>query len=336
MSASLNNHATNSDKTPQPETTNGAGTNPLAQIHEALTVVHSPYSSNESRKQASAFLEQIKADEAAPYHGYTLACDRTQEAVVRHYALSLLEYAIKHRWSEYSEAQATALRGWILQLAENISRDDPLYIRTKTAQLWVEIAKRSWADQWLDMDELLVKLWNVPGSVVHKEFVLFILENLSDEVFNGEDAAVAMREAALSKACVEIFTPAKTLVEAFPDRQVGVGVRYGEEGWLVRLAETLGQCMDNDVYNNEQYRSCALKTLAVFKSIMPWAIPRAISAAGCVAQICKSLAAPSVAVQMVCSNSPFLQIYAHNIRHRSKHSTHCIVALISQMRSFSP
>lgn len=294
----------NQDKTLGTEHANGTDSNPLSRIHEALGVVHSPYSSNESRKQASAYLEEIRLDNAAPYHGFTLACDKSQEAVVRHYALSLLEHAIRHRWNEYSRVEAEAMRGWILQLSENISPEDPLFLRNKTAQLWVEIAKRSWGSEWVDMDELLVKLWSVPGSVVHKEFVLFVLETLSEEVFNREDAATAMREGILSKACVEIFTPAQVLHDTFPNRQIGACVRCGDEGWIVRLGILLEQCLDNDVQNNEQYRRCAVKILTVFKSIMPWAVPKAIAAASCVPHISRSLAASCVPVQMVCLVMP--------------------------------
>jgi exportin-5 len=277
----------------------GGNTTLLPRIHEALDIVHGPYSSNDSRRQASLFLEEIKTDDEAPYHGFTLASDKNQQPVVRHYALSLLEHAIKHKWADYSEAQGTVLREWVLQLSQQISPDEPLYLRNKTAQLWVEVAKRSWAAEWIDMDELLVRLWETPGSVVHKEFVLFVLETLSDEVFNGEDTVAILREGALSKACVEIFTPAIVLAEAFPNRQIGMTVRYGEEGWLVRVGELLNQCLDNDLFHNSQYQSCATKTLAVYKSVMPWAIPRAIGSASCVQHMCKSLAASSVAVQLV-------------------------------------
>jgi exportin-5 len=278
---------------------NDNSTSVLPRIHEALNIVHSSYSTNDSRREASLFLEDIKANEEAPYHGFTLASDKIQQPVVRHYALSLLEHAIKHKWAEYSPAQATALREWVLQLSQEVSAEDPLYLRNKTAQLWVEVAKRSWAGDWIDMDELLVRLWGIPGSVVHKEFVLFVLETLSDEVFNGEDTIAIMREGALSKACVEIFTPAIVLAETFPNRQVGTPVRYGEEGWLVRIGELLSQCLDNDLQRNAQYQSCAVKALAVYKSVMPWAIPRAIASASCVQYMCKSLAAASVNVQLV-------------------------------------
>ncbi|RAL64721.1 hypothetical protein DID88_001752 [Monilinia fructigena] len=201
----------------------------LSQIHEALELVHN----------------NIKAEDEAPYHGFTLASDKSQQPVVRHYALSLLEHAIKHKWTAYSEAQASALRLWIIQLSENLAQEDPLYLRNKTAQLWVEVAKRSWGSEWTDMDKLLVRLWELPGPVVHKEFVLFVLETLSDEVFNGEDAVTVLREGALSKACVEIFTPAVVLSEAFPNRQLGTVLRHGGEGWLVRIGALLGhaQCV---------------------------------------------------------------------------------------------
>lgn len=302
MNGSANGHSIVSVQTVldgRGEQVNGGSTTLLPRIHEALEIVHGPYSSNESRRQASIFLEEIKNDDEAPYHGFTLASDRSQQAVVRHYALSLIEHAVKHRWAGYSEQQAALLRSWVLQLSEHISPEDPLYLRNKTAQLWVEIAKRSWAAEWIDMDELLVQLWNIPGSVVHKEFVLFVLETLSDEIFNGEDTVAILREGALSRACVDIFTPAIVLAERFPNRQSGPTVRYGEEGWLVRLGELLNHCLDNGLQANPQYQSCAAKTLAVYKSVMPWAVPQAISSASCVQHMCQSLAASSVAVQLV-------------------------------------
>jgi exportin-5 len=295
MNGSANGHSTAGAEA---STQLNGSTSLLPQIHEALNLVHG-HSSNESRRQASLFLEEIKANDEAPYHGFTLASDKSQQPVVRHYALSLLEHAIRHKWAEYTVEQAATLREWVLQLSQNVSPEDPLYLRNKTAQLWVEIAKRSWAADWTDMDELLVRLWNLPGSVVHKEFVLFVLETLSDEVFNGEDTVAAMREGALSKACVEVFTPAIVLAEAFPNRQIGTSVRYGEEGWLVRMGELLNQCLETDLYHNPQYQSCAVRSLAVYKSVMPWAIPRAIASASCVGHMCKSLAASSVPVQLV-------------------------------------
>ncbi|KAF7876418.1 hypothetical protein EAF04_001510 [Stromatinia cepivora] len=295
MNDSTNGHSTTTNEVSAAQT-NGS-TALLSQIHEALELVHNPYSSNQSRQQASSFLENIKAEDEAPYHGFTLASDKSQQPVVRHYALSLLEHVIKHKWAAYSEGQASALRQWVIQLSQNLVQEDPLYLRNKTAQLWVEIAKRSWGSEWTDMDKLLVGLWELPGTVVHKEFVLFVLETLSDEVFNGEDAVTVLREGALSKACVEIFTPAVVLSEAFPNRQLGTVLRHGDEGWLVRIGGLLGQCLQLDI-SSPQYQSCAVKILAVYRSVVPWTVPKAISSAQCVQYMCKCLAASSTPVQL--------------------------------------
>ena len=305
MNGAANGHGT-ADGTGSPTLPNGNTKTLLPRIHEALELVHNSNSSNASRQIGSLFLEELRASDGAPYHGFTLASNKSQLPLVRHYALSLLEYAIKHKWAEYSPEQATALRAWVLQLSQDIAPEDPLYLRNKTAQLWVEIAKRSWGADWLDMDELLVRLWELPGPVVHKEFVLFVLETLSDEIFNGEDMIAALREGALSKACVEIFTPSIVLSEAFPNRQIGTAVRFGEEGWLVRMSKLLSQCLGTGGFLSKEHQNCAVKTLAVYKSVMPWAIPRAISSASCVQHMCTSLAASGVAVQLVSSCIAFI------------------------------
>lgn len=304
----------------------------LSKIHDALNVVHSPYSTNQSRQEAQAFLEDVKALPEAPSHGFTLASEKSHSPILRHYGLSLLEHAVRHKWPEYSQEQAEYLRGWILQLSRAVSREDPLYVRSKVSQLWVEVAARCWAAEWMDMDDLLVQLWQVPDSPVHKELVLQILETLSDEVFNGDDAVVAMRESALSKACVEIFTPAAVLVEAFPSRQVGPAVRSGDEGWLHRVAQLLEDCLKEDIQNNDDIRACAVRALAVFYSLMPWAIPKALSATQCVHHMCNALAAPQVSVQKV-SCHDYLGLEAPNSKtpiNRSKAALEALHALFSR------
>ncbi len=272
-------------------------------IYNALKVVHEPYSSNQARQEAQSFLENVKALDEAPSHGFTLAADKTQAPIMRHYGLSLLEHAVKHKWAGYSPEQAQYLRGWVLQLSEAVSKQDPSYLRGKIAQLWVEVAKRCWLEDWMDMDELLVRLWQIADSPAHKELVLQVLEILSDDIFNGDDPVVAMREGVLSKACVEIFTPTSVLQEAFPGRQPGSHIRCGDEGWLDRVSKFLSECLGGDVQNNADIRACAVRALGVLYSLMPWAIPKAIDAARCVPFLCNGLAAPNVAIQKVCQLS---------------------------------
>ncbi|KAK3936899.1 putative importin beta-related nuclear transport receptor [Diplogelasinospora grovesii] len=269
----------------------------LTRIHDALKIVHSPYSTNQSRQEAQGFLEEVKALRDAPQHGFTLASDRSQAPTVRHYGLSLLEHAVKHKWAEYTEEEARYLRGWVLQLSEQISKDDPSYVRAKIAQLWVEVAKRCWGADWMDMDDMLFRLWQVPDSPVHQEFVLQVLEILSDEIFSGEDAVVAVREGALSKGCVEIFTPAPVLLQMFPNRQVVTNIRCGDEGWLNRVTQLISECLKADLERSEDIRACAIRALAVLNTAIPWAVPKAIHVCGCRPVICNALAAPNVAVQ---------------------------------------
>jgi exportin-5 len=271
----------------------------LAKIEQALRLVHDPASSNDNRRDAQAYLETVKENPEAPLHGYRLASDKTQGSVVRHFALSILEHAIRYQWASYSEEQAEALRNWIVELNQAISPSDPPFLRNKTAQLWVEIAKRSWGSEWMNMDTMLVQMWEVPDSSVHKEAVLFILETLSDEVFTGDDAVVAFREGILSKACVEIFTPLTVLLECFPNRQAGPDVRQGSEGWLSRLSAFLEYCLASDAKDNEEVKSCAVKGLSAFLSLMPWAIPKAIAAAKCVDVMCLGLKSSNIEAQKV-------------------------------------
>ncbi|KAI1135441.1 ARM repeat-containing protein [Hypoxylon sp. FL0543] len=282
--------------------TGGAGIDPessevLPKIREALEIVYSPHSNNDARKDAQVFLEDVKNNEKASYYGFHLAFDKTQSPVVRHYALSLLEHAIKHKWANYTQEQALSLRNCVLELSQDVSRDDPAYLRNKIALLWAEVAKRSWAGEWMDMDAMLVRLWEVPESAVHKELVLGVLEMLSDDIFNGDDTVVAVREGVLSKASVEIFTPAAVLADTFPNRQLGPDVRCGSEGWLARITDLLRQCLSGDVQHNAELRSCAIRALAVLYSLLPWVIPNAVTATECVPVLCEGLRAAHIEVQ---------------------------------------
>ncbi|RDA82847.1 hypothetical protein CP532_0950 [Ophiocordyceps camponoti-leonardi (nom. inval.)] len=266
----------------------------MSKIHQALQVIHSPYSGNEPRRQAQSFLEEVRDLPEAPFQGYLLASNKSLSPVVRHYALSLLEHAIRFRWTTYSREEAELLRNWVLELSQALSSEDPSYLRNKTAQIWVEMAKRWWGTAWMDMDALLVRLWQVQDSPVHKEFVMFVLEMLSDEVFSGDDSVITMREGVLSKACVEIFTSSAVLAEAFASRQPGPDVRHGPEGWLSRISDFLGYCLNSDVKNNDQVKSCTVKGFSTLLSLMYWAIPKAIAAANCVNVMTAGLASPHV------------------------------------------
>jgi exportin-5 len=277
---------------------NGSTQNDLSQVLQALQAIYAPNSSNDTRRQATEYLEQAKRHPDAPSQGYALASDRAQPAQLRHYGLTMLEYSIKYGWEDFPEEQGTQLRGSVTELAKHTTTDDPVYLRNKVAQLWTEIAKRSWGAEWLDMDEQLLSLWQ--HSLHHQAIVLYVLETLSEEVFNRDDATAGLRGSDLGRSCVEIFTPLAVLQEHLPTRDKGLDVRCGEEGWLKRLCDNLGWCLSQDYQNNEAVRTLAVKTLNALRAAMPWIIPKAIAAAQIVGVLCRVLAVPLVELQLVC------------------------------------
>lgn len=275
-----------------------------AQILQALDVVHSARSANSLRQAATTLLETVKWNQDAPRHGFALSSDRSQPAIVRHYGLSLLEHAIRHRWEEYNSEQSTALREWVVNLAQEGVENDPIYISNKVAGLWVEIAKRSWALDWMDMDEALVHLWD--GPFARKALVLNILETLSEDVFGHEDFTAALRGTELNRACVDIFTPATALREYFPHRDTNVNVRYGDEGWLSRIGTLLEWCSQENTATPTS-RMCATKALYTLKSVFVWILPGALVKAHSITRVLSCLGVSAVSVQLVCN---LLSIYS--------------------------
>ena len=266
------------------------------QILQALEIVHNPRSTNNLRQDASRYLENIRSTDEAPHQGYQLASAKEQTNIVRHYGLSLIEYAIRHRWTEYTPEQAKILRVWVTSLAGSAENKDPAYIINKIAEIWVEIAKRSWGLDWMDMDELLSTLWN--GSVTQKILVLTILEALSEVIFGNDDTTAALRGQDLNRACVEIFTPIEVLKEHFPTRDTTVTIRHGSEGWLSRMTEMLTWCTHSGQVDEEQ-QACAVRILATFKSVISWVVPRSLVTTHAVNRICACLAVSNMPIQLV-------------------------------------
>lgn len=281
------------DAGPATAFTNGGG---LSQVLAALQAIYAADSTNDTRRQATEYLEQAKRHPEAPSHGHTLALDRAQPAQLRHYGLTMLEYSIRYGWDDFTVDQGAALRGYAIELAQNIADTDPAYLRNKVAQLWIEIAKRSWGAEWLDMDEQLVALWT--SSLHHQALVLYVLETLSEEVFNREDATAGLRGSDLGRACVEIFTSIAVLQEQLPTRDKSLEVRCGHDGWLRRLCDNLAWCLAQDYQNQEPVRTSAVKTMNALRAAMPWIIPKAITATHVIEAVCKALAVPVVEMQL--------------------------------------
>lgn len=257
----------------------------MADIIRALEVIHSPTSTNELRKEALTFVEGLKGSDAAARNGFLLASRADHAPVVRYFGLTLLDHVLRHL--SFSDTEASFnVRSMVLQLAENISPEDPTYLRNKIPQLWTEAAKKSWGLDWLDMDETLVKFWG--SSLVHNELVLSVLETLSEDVFFREDTVSSLRGSELNRALVEICTPAAIVEQINPDKNTNAALRCGQEGWLVRICEFLDSCVQN-VSNSPQARDAAVKALTTLRSVLSWAIYKAVVASQAVSSIFRAL-----------------------------------------------
>ncbi|CAI6339041.1 unnamed protein product [Periconia digitata] len=286
------------DKPPRAAIANGHdhSSTDLTQVLQALQAIYSPSSSNDTRRDATTYLEEAKRHPQAPFHGYTLAHESSQPAQLRHYGLTMLEYSIRYKWDDFTGPELDGLRSYVVQLAQSVVTEDPVYLRNKIAQLWTEIAKRAWGDEWMNMDQQLLELWQT--SLHHQAIVLYVLETLSEEIFNREDATAGLRGSDLGRACVEAFTPTAVLTEHLPTRDKSLNVRCGDEGWLKRLCDNLSWCLSQDYQSQDNIRSSAVKTLNAIRACMTWVIPKAIVAVQVIEHVCKALAVPVVELQI--------------------------------------
>lgn len=246
----------------------------LTSISHALSATLDPQVTNITRQQALRHLEQIKIQPAAPQYGFTLADDWTQDPAIRYYGLQLLEHAIRYRWLEYGDGQTDQLRAWVKCLAGSLREQDALYIRNKIAQLWVEVAKRSWGEQWMDMDVLLVNLWDTTTSqksMANKTLVLYILEMLNEDIVNREDPVAGLRLDVLGHALNEIVIPQELYQEFDATRGERQQVRSEGEGWLARVCSFFADCVKHArIDRTKETPVSAVRALNTLRTIMPW------------------------------------------------------------------
>lgn len=272
-----------------------------AEALQALDVIYNPSSTNDLRRQATVYLEQVKSTPDAAVSGFQLANAQYQPPHVRHYGLTVLEHVIRYRWQELSAQEMQDIRLWIIQLTRSVSADQPGFLHNKIAQVWVEIAKQCWTSEWDDMDRIMQALWDLGDP--HKGVVLHILETLSEHSFSVKDPSGSGRDTDLGSACVAIFTEQRILEKATAARAASLSLRHGEDGWLKRLMEHLLVWLDSASTSSrttDAALSLSLKTFAVLRSTMSWAMLRSVSNLQCVLVFCRYLSFPAaVEIQMV-------------------------------------
>jgi exportin-5 len=166
----------------------------------------------------------------------------------------------------------------VLRLTNSVQESDPPFLRNKFAQIWTEVAKRIWGRTWTDMDEQLVRLWG--ASYVHQEFVLTVLETLSDDIFHHDDYIAGMRQE-LGTSLSRIFLPEEAFL-SWEKLEQFEPMRFGGEGWMMRLCRFLKHCLDQKQDPNPMVYSCTLKILAALNSVCSWILPKALVSSYCI------------------------------------------------------
>lgn len=254
-----------------------------SKILQALEIIHSPSTKNEVRKQASDYLESLKSNDAAASYGAFLGSDPSKPPLIRHYGLSLIEHTVRHKLHHQTESQNAQVREWVIDLGKSLAENDPPFVRNKVAELWIELAKRTWALEWFDLDQYLVDFWS--GELRHKDLVLTILENLSDDVFVRDDSTAILRGPDLNGGLVEIFTSPDDFVGGLKVNNEVIRLRAGEEGWLARISSLLEVASSGD----NASKQTVLKCLATLRSAMGWLMTPAISHTNTLSKICSCL-----------------------------------------------
>jgi exportin-5 len=254
-----------------------------SRILQALEIVHNPSTKNEVRKQASNYLDSLKLNDDAASYGAVLGSNSTKPPLIRHFGLSLIEHTIRHKLHQQNEAQNAQVREWVINLGKSLAENDPPFIRNKVAELWIELAKRSWALDWFHLDQYLVDFWS--ADLRYKDLVLTILENLSDDVFVRDDSTAILRGPDLNSGLVEIFTSPDDFVGGLKVNSEVVRLRAGEEGWLARITRLL----QTSLSENGSSKPTVLKCLGTLRSAMGWLMTPAIAHTNSLATICRCL-----------------------------------------------
>lgn len=254
----------------------------VSQIIAALEAIYNPKGTNTQRQEAQAFLETVKRNEELPYWGYQLALpDNGLDYVVRHYGLLLLQHAIRSRYQTLEADKASALRMWVVELANKTTPADPHYIKEKVAFLWVAIAKIAWgqgllkgADDdaaWVGMDGELWKMWQALEAT--RDLLLIILRTLFEDIYILEDPTAALRLTVLNQLAMTIVTPDSVLDTIYEPAPHYARCKALKEGWFATWASFLVECLSNNDISLSQCQTFVPKILFTFKTCLHWVQP---------------------------------------------------------------
>lgn len=254
------------------------------------------------------FLESIKVEQDCPFYGFQLAKGSvSDQGIVRHFGLGLLEYSIKYDFPNYDKAQRLAIRNWIVELALSGSDNDAHYIKEKIAFLWVSLAKRTWGsenekdgDGWCNMDSILLEMWNTSSET--KALSIMIFKTLFEDMFILDDPVASKRASVLSAQCIELVTSEEDLHATYESRVDSLQrLRSDPSGWLIRWSNLLGECLHSGLKDSKS-ESFAVKILETFKGCLHWALPLAIRSSNLLERLSVALTTDNIRVKILATD----------------------------------
>ncbi|ORX83318.1 ARM repeat-containing protein [Anaeromyces robustus] len=274
----------------------------LNKINSCLNTVLDFNSTNEQRKEAEKYLQEIKNDPKSPIYGYYLALkNNNQNNEARHFGINMIIDAVSYKWNEktYSDNERNELRQMALDLLKETGGilEEANYIKEKIVILIVEIAKRSWPNEWTNFDVILRTLYEKDRNT--QQLVLLIYRNLAQEVYLDEISSIPeLRKKQIASGLIAVSSSAKVLLNRYdyfqshpenvtPEQVAEMELMvqmvrgdYTNEGWLVRWTNTLEnykkQYLMNKMTNNEmelqQLEQLIVNILDTLSSFIKWVI----------------------------------------------------------------
>lgn len=253
------------------------------------------------------FLESIKAEKNCALYGYQLANGTvSDQGIVRHFGLGLLEFCIRCNFRDYEENERATIRDWVIDLAVGVDMGDAHYIKEKIAFLWVALAKRVWGldvegkDGWFNMDSVLLEMWN--NSPATKELSILIFKTLFEDMYLLDDPVAAKRGAVLNAQCIEIVTSEQDLRATYESRVESLErLRSDSVGWLNRWSNLLGECLQSGLADGTT-ESFAVKLLETMKNCLYWVFPLAVRNANLLERLSVALTTNNIRVRILATD----------------------------------
>ena len=113
-----------------------------------------------------------------------------------HFAMHVLQVAIRHRWNAWPDSAKLQLRDSLLQLAAAVGRPRARFLREKHARLLAEVAKREFPQRWPEFLGTLLALDARGGEQAEVAWLCLaqLTEDIADADFHSEVPAPRRRD----------------------------------------------------------------------------------------------------------------------------------------------